>query len=103
MGGKAGPRAGVHAFTISIASGPRHSPMICGRPQRKAFGPMSRVATSPTPSALLGRFQPTHVPLLSSATRPRPSIVMTRSSGDEAERFIKDVVLPLAVRPTEHF
>ena len=89
------------AWSMSSASGPRHSPMMIrsGR-MRKALRTRSRVVTSPWPSMFGGRVSIRTTCGCWSCSSAASSMVATRSSaGMNADRALSSVVLPLPVPP----
>ena len=89
------------AWSMSSASGPRHSPMMIRSGRiRSALRTRSRVVTSPSPSMLAGRVSIRTTCGCCSRSSAASSIVATRSSsGMNAESALSRVVLPLPVPP----
>ena len=89
------------AWSMSSASGPRHSPMMMRSGRiRRAFRTRSRVVTSPSPSMFAGRVSIRTTCGCWSRSSAASSMVATRSSsGMYDDRALSSVVLPLPVPP----
>jgi hypothetical protein len=89
------------AWSMSSASGPRHSPtmMRSGR-MRRALMTSSRMVTSPLPSMLGGRFSSRMTCFWRICNSAASSMVMMRSpAGMKLDRTFSSVVLPEPVPP----